>query len=51
MGIVIGLIGFFIGNQIYYGFLREMAKDFGRKSKEEIIEMGRIYEDEPPVSQ
>lgn len=31
---------------IYHGFLRELVKDFGRKSKEEIIEMCRIEENE-----
>ena len=30
---------------IYHGFLREMFKDFGRKSREEIIEMGRFEEE------
>ena len=28
---------------IYKGFLKEMKKDFGKKSKEEIIEEGTIY--------
>ena len=31
---------------IYHGFLREMKKDFGGKSKEEIIEMGRVEEEQ-----
>lgn len=30
---------------IYHGFLREMVKDFGSKSKEEIIELSRVQDD------
>ncbi|WP_418440539.1 hypothetical protein [Anaerotignum lactatifermentans] len=29
---------------IYHGFLREMVRDFGSKSKEEIIKMGKPEE-------
>ncbi|MDD3393705.1 MAG: glycine/betaine ABC transporter [Clostridia bacterium] len=31
---------------VYYGFMREMFKDFGKKSKEQIIEESRIEETE-----